>query len=138
LFVVFVLTIPLTVLALLSVWYAFYTRRGRETLMIDLERVEVTHRALGIAIPFRAPRGYADRVVLLDEDVPGSSPSHRLEVHAGRIRSRIGAGIDQTQAVELQRKAQEFLDSTRDRALALRKQDPPQGERDEPDDADHA
>jgi hypothetical protein len=123
LFLVFVITIPLTVLALLSIWYAFYTRRGQEMLAVDLEQVEVTHRALGIGIPFRAPRGFADRVVLIDEQLPGSMPRHRLEVHAGSIRSRIGAGIGEADAVELQRRAQEFLDDTRDRALELRGED---------------
>jgi hypothetical protein len=116
---VFFLTILITVLAVASIWYAFYTVRGTERLHIDLERVLVVRRAMGIDVPVKAPRGFADKVVLIDEPARASGPSHNLEVHAGRARTRMGAGVNQAAAEEIQRRAQEFLDATRDEAVRL-------------------
>jgi len=124
--IVFVLSILISVLAAASIWYAVYTVRGTERLHIDLEQVLVVRRALGIDVPVKAPRGYADRVVLLEEQSIGSSPPHRLEVHAGRSRTRMGAGIGACDAEMIQQRAQAFLDATRTEALM--NQQKPEGE----------
>lgn len=114
---VFILTILMTVLAVASIWYAVFTVRGTERLYIDLEQVLVVRRAMGIKVPVKAPRGYADKVVLLEPDPVRSNAKHTLEVHAGRSRTRMGAGISVVEAEGIQAQAQEFLLTTRRAAL---------------------
>lgn len=127
---VFVLTILMTALAVASIWYAFFTVRGTERLYIDLNQVLVVRRAMGINVPAKEPRGYADKVVLLEPDPVRPNAKHTLEVHAGRSRTRIGAGIEVTEAEDIQARAQEFL--LRTRRAALKGEEPPEG--DESDD----
>ncbi len=135
---VFFLTILITVLAVASIWYAVYTVRGVERLQIDIDRVLVGRRAMGIDVPIKAPRGYADRVVLIDEWARASGPRHKLEVHAGRARTRMGAGIGTVDAEDLQRSAQAFIDATRDeavrRAAGPTAEDAAEDSEEEPDD----
>jgi hypothetical protein len=116
---VFFLTILITVLAVASIWYAVYTVRGIERLHIDRERVMVVRRAMRIDVPVKAPRGFADRVVLIDESARASGPRHKIEVHAGRSRTRMAAGVGEAAAEEIQRQAQAFIDATRDEAVRL-------------------
>jgi hypothetical protein len=117
LFLVFILTILITVLAVASIWYAVFTVRGIERLYIDLGQVLVERKAMGIRVPAKSPRGYADKVVMLEPDPTRSNARHTLEVHAGRSRTRMGAGIAISDAEDIQSRAQAFLDRTREHAL---------------------
>jgi hypothetical protein len=121
LFIAFIVTVLITFLAVVSIWYAVYTVWGRETLRIDLKRLSVTRTVLGIPVRFGAPRGFADRVELVEGPARGAgSTRYRLEAHAGRSKIRFGAGVTPAAAAEIAGAAQEFIAATRDRALRAR------------------
>ncbi len=101
-FIFHVLIILLHVLAVASVWFAFYSLNGTETLEITPDRVLLRRKAMGISIPIKAGRTTYDKVELLDTSVaPGAVPHPQIELRAGHSALRFAAGITRLEAEEL-------------------------------------
>jgi hypothetical protein len=110
---VLALTGLLDVLAVVTIWLAFYAFVGTETLEISAERAVLRRRVWGIGVPLKFGRGLLDSVVLLaPKSAPGRVPHPALELRLGRSRARIGAGLAPFDADRLAKTLEAFIAET--------------------------
>lgn len=90
----------LHVLAVLGAWLAFYDLTGVERLVVTADGIAVRRTALGMTLPIKLGRRGGRSIKLLDTSMsPGKKVPHpRLEVRAGGIAARFGAGLTAEEA----------------------------------------
>lgn len=90
------------ILAVAGVWLAFYNLSGTETLEVRPGGIVVRRKALGITVPIKLGRRGIGSVRLLDPSLfPGKVPHPRLEIRAGGMAARFGAGLTADEAVRV-------------------------------------